>query len=417
MDNGTRQRPPPGPADVEVRRLAVALVPRAAIALVVGWAMAAVTWWLDRVIGVVLPVPILNVQAILAALAGALLTIAVFAVWMRTVVVGLAAGYVSPRVVSGYLDDDFQRRMTSWMIAGFAYVLAVLAFLPAATGAGDQTGVPAVSSVVATLVVVVALLAVLLAIRHAVASLSPSALVRALADRALATMAVPDRPDDDAPGRDVPTKGDGHEIRSDVMGWVQDVDYQALIEALPPTTVLTLYSPVGDFVARGGLYGVASRELPDDACDAIRDAITVTRTRRGEADLAFAVQQLVDVAQHALTPASNDTSTADEALVHLRAVLHELLRNGKFSGCLNGSQGRSVVSSGIWDPADHLEVAFDRLRPGASQLPTTAQRLLQTIDALAVTAHEVGDERSHEVLLRQRDRLGDATARPRMVGR
>lgn len=409
MEDGTKQRPPPGPADVEVRRLAIALLPRAVIALLGGWAVAALTLSLDRATGILLPVPIPNAQAILAALAGALLTIAVFAVWMRTVVVGLAAGYVSPRVVSDYLDDAFQRRMTRWMIAGFAYVLAVLAFLPAATGTGDQTGVPAVSSVVATLVVVVALLAVLLAIRHAVASLSPSALVRALADRALATMAVPDRPDDEVPDPDVPTEGESHEIRSEVMGWVQQVDYQALIEALPASTVLTLYTPVGDFVARGEPFGVASRELPDEAYDAIRDAITVTATRRGEADLAFAVQQLVDVAQHAMTVTSNDTSTADEALVHLRAVLHELLRNGKFSGCLNGSRGRSVISPGIWDPADHLEVAFERLRPGASQLPTTAQRLLHTIDALVVTAHEVGDERSHEVLRRQRDRLREAT--------
>jgi uncharacterized membrane protein len=404
----TGQRSGDSPADLELHRLATTLVPRAVVAVLAGWGLAAATLLLDRTIGLVLPVPISNARAVLGALAGAVLTIAVFAVWMRTVVVGLAAAYVSPRVVSSYLDDRFQRRMMVWMIAGFAYVLGVLAFLPAITGDGARTGVPAASSVVAILVVVVALVTVLLAIRHAVTSLSLSALVRALADRALATMAVPDRPDDDVPHRDVPTDSEGSEVRSHVMGWVQDVDYPAIIEALPPETVLTLYTPVGEFVARGEPFAVTHRDLSDDAHDAIRAAIAVAPTRRGDADLAFAIQQLVDVAQHAMTPTSNDTSTADEALMHIRAVMHELLRNGKFSGCLNGSEGRSVVSPGIWDPADHLEVTFERLRPGAAQLPMTSHRLLHTIDALAVTAGEVGDERSREMLRYQRERLSEA---------
>ncbi|MBW3658557.1 MAG: DUF2254 domain-containing protein [Actinobacteria bacterium] len=401
---------PPSPADMAVRRLAGALIPRALAALVAGWVAAAVTLVADAATGVAIPVPTSNAQAILAALAGALLTIAVFAVWMRTVVVGLAAAYVSPRVVSNYLDDRFQRRMTTAMIAGFAYVLAVLAFLPAATGDGDGRGVPAISSIVATLVVVVALLAVLLAIRHAVSSLSPSALVRALADGALATMAVPDRPDDDVPIGRHAEDGDGFRVRSDVMGWVQDVDYHALLDALPPETTLTLPVPTGEFVARDEAVAVVDRPLPERACDAIRAAVTVAPTRSGERDLAFAVQQLVDVAQHAMTTTSNDTSTADEALVHLRAVLGELLRNGKFSGRLRGADGRVVVSDGIWDPADHVDAALERLAPQAAELPTTRHRLLLTIEALESTAREVGDERSRRILAHHHELLvGDAT--------
>lgn len=393
-----------------MRRLAGALLPRALAALVVGWVAAAGTLVADAAAGVAIPVPTSNAQAILAALAGALLTIAVFAVWMRTVVVGLAAAYVSPRVVSNYLDDRFQRRMTTAMIAGFAYVLAVLAFLPAAGADGDGRGVPAISSIAATLVVVVALLAVLLAIRHAVSSLSPSALVRALADRALATMALPDRPDDDVPTGGPEVDGDGIRVRSDAMGWVQEVDYHALLEALPPETTLRLPVPVGEFIACDEALAVVDRELPDGAGDAVRAAVTVAATRSGERDLAFAVQQLVDVAQHAMTTASNDTSTADEALVHLRAVLAELLRNGKFSGCLRGSLGRAVVSAGIWHPADHLDAAFERLAPQAAQLSTTRHRLRHTIEALESTAREVGDEQSRRVLAHHREVIADDPA-------
>lgn len=91
--------------------------------------------------------------------------------------------------------------------------------------------------------VVVALVTVL-AIRHAVTSLSLSALVRALADRPLATMAASHTPDDDVPDRDVPTDGEGSEVRRDVMGWVQGVDHRAIIAALPWDGGRSVVSPV-----------------------------------------------------------------------------------------------------------------------------------------------------------------------------
>jgi uncharacterized membrane protein len=378
------------------------------LALVVGWALAALALVLDRVTGLVLPVELAGARAILGSLTGAILTIAVFAVWMRTVVVGLAAAHVSPRVVSSYLDDDFQRRMTGWMVAGFGYVLGVLAFLPG-TPDGDDHGIAAISTVLAVVVVVVALVAILFAIRHAVASLSLSALVRALADRCFEAMRVPDRPDDEVPA-DLPNAGAVHTVTSDAMGWIQAVDYPRILEVLPRGTVLTLRSSIGEFVAPTDAVAVASRELDAEADHVILSALTVESTRRSELDVAFAIQQLVDVAQHATTPSSNDTSTADEALVHIRAVMQELLRNGKFSGCLAGSDGRAVVTPAIWDPAHHLEVAFERLRAGAARMPVTFDRLLDTMDALTATAREVGDESSLAVLARQRSLLTRAAA-------
>lgn len=388
--------------------MAAALLPRALIALLVGWGLSASTLLVDAVSGVRLPVPATNARVLLGALAGAILTIAVFALWMRTVMVGLAAAHVSPRVVSSYLDDDFQRRMTAWMIAGFAYVLGVLAFLPPNPADDTVAGVPAISILVATVVAVAALLTVLLAIHHAVTSLSLSALVRDLADRALAVMELPQRPDDEPPADLSRRDTDAVIIRSDEMGWVQNIDYPALLGALPAGAVLTLHTSVGEFVAKGEPMAGATELVNDEAHDEIRDAVTLAATRRADDDLAFAIQQLVDVAQHATTPASNDTSTADEALVHLRAVMHELVRKGKRSGCLVGSDGRAIVSASVWHPADHLEAAFERLRFGAARMPTAVDRVLHTIDALERTAREVGDERSRETLRCQRDRLSRA---------
>lgn len=386
----------------EFRDFGWQLLLRALVALVAGWALAAATLGFDRLTGVRLPVPVGNARVLLGGLGTAVVTVAVFAVWMRTVVVSMSSAHVSPRLVTHYLDDAFQRGMMVAMVAAFGYVVGVAAFLPAADANGS--GVPAISTVLAVLMVVGAVMTVLVAIHHAVVSLSLPALVRALSDRALAAMDLPDRPDDTVPAE---SSGDGRAetVTSLRMGWVQDVDYASMLAALPSGCRLTLKAAVGSFVAPGEPLAVVSRALGDEGAEAVRSAISVEATRRAELDLAFAIQQLVDVAEHATTPASNDTSTADEALVHLRAVLHELLRRGPYTGCLGGEDGRAIVSGDVWHPADHLQLTFERLRRGAATMPSTSRLMLATIAALEETARDVDDHRSLETLRDQRELL------------
>jgi uncharacterized membrane protein len=392
------------PADDQIRQLARQLLPRATAGIVGGWLIGAATLALDAATGLRLPLAVTNVQVLLGALAGAILTIGVFTLWMRTVVVGLAAGQVSPRVVASYLDDDFQHRVAGWVVAGFAYVVVVLALLPEGRSDADPTGVPAISTVLSVLIVVAALMTVLLAIRHAVTSLSLSNLVRVLTDQALEVMRHPAGPDDHPPMQSAPG-GISSRIVGRSMGWVQHVDHDALIAAVPAHTTITVHAAVGEFVTAGEVVATVDAELDDDTKEQLSDAISLASMRRPDIDLAFAIQQLVDVAQHAMTPSSNDTSTAVEALVHLRAVLSALIRNGKYTGCLNGDDGRFVVTVNVWDPADHVEAAFERLRRSAAQMPVIVERMIQTIDQLERVADEVDDHASADILRHQRAEL------------
>src|SRR5690606_32786749 len=99
------------------------------------------------------------------------------------------------------------------------------------------------------------------------------------------------------------------------------------------------------------------------------------------------------------------------ALVHLRAVLHVLIRRGTASGCLEGDDGRWVISSAAWSTVDHLEGVFGRLQAAVGD-PTAADQVRRTIDALVRTAEEVGDEASVSALQRLRDASKVATGPP-----
>jgi uncharacterized membrane protein len=391
----------------DVLRFSGSMTARSLAGIAGGASLAAATLMIDRTVGWTAPVPTENARVVSGALLSGVLTVAVFTLWMRTVVVGLASGQISPRVVSSYLDDGFQRAITGWMVGALTYLTAVALLLPTGFEAAENPsggGVPALSGALALLVGVAALVAVLAAMRHAVASLSPPHLIRQLTDQANERVASPPMPDGQLP-EVMPDPLELKHVRSHSLGWVRSIDYAAIARRLPADSTALLPLAIGDFVAPGETLVLCDDEVPDDHLDALRAAIAIDRTRDTGADLAFAIQQLVDVVQHALGPASNDTSTAHEALVHLRAVLHAVLRRGQASGCFDGGGGRRVVCTAGWDPVDHLNAAVERLRNAAAQDPVATRALMDSLKLLQHTADEVGDTRSQDLLSAEQDRL------------
>lgn len=394
------------------RRFVIRLASRAIGGTLVGLVGAAATLWLDRRAGLTLPLPTSNFQLLLGTLVGAMVTVTVFVLWMRTVVVSLAASQASPRVVTGYLDDAFQRAITAAMMGGFVYLTVVTAALPSHTRGGE--GVPALSSLLSLGIVLAALAAVLVAMHNAKATLSMPRVVRTLADRAFTVMAAQDSPNDPPPsetGNDVQTV-----LHAPQMGWIQSVEHEAILQRLQAGTTLTVDVNVTDFVAEGQILAWADVELEADAAAAVVRSFTIVPTRASEYDLAYAIQQLVDVAEQAMTPSSMDTSTAHEALVHLRAVFRRLLQRGTATGSLRGEEGRWIVSRHPWSTADHLRATFPRLVTRGSQDPTTAEDLHAAVNALERLAHEIGDAASEDLLAEQRSRLEQEAASPVVTG-
>ncbi|MEX2504688.1 MAG: DUF2254 family protein, partial [Egicoccus sp.] len=229
------------------RSLARHLALRAALGLVVGTTVAVATWGLDRLTGLTLPLASSTAQSLLAAFVGSVLTIAVFALWMRTVVVGLTSSQVSTRVLTAYLDDRFQQRVLGVMVALFTYLVAATALLPS-----DTPRTPALTAAVALLAVVTALIGILLSMRDAVASLSLPSVVRTLADGVLELLEIEPAPNDAAPD----PRAQHLELRCVVasreLGWVQDIDHEALLAALEPRGTLDLRVEGGGGGGGGG---------------------------------------------------------------------------------------------------------------------------------------------------------------------
>ncbi len=349
---------------------------------VVGALFALLTLHVDHATNLSLPVSAANARAVVAGLVTALVTIAIFSIWMRSVVAGLTSGQVSSRIVAEYLDDDLQWQLITGMSAAFTFTLTVLLHLPP----DDTPVVPAVSMLLAVSTVLLGLVMVMGALQSAVQGLSPSRLLATLAGRA--RTAIHNDPAPDGGWQEDPWHGEPNPdaaviIESDRTGWVRSIDHATMLAVIPDHSRVGLHVDVGSFVSGGDRLASCNATLSEGDIDAIRDATLLTDLRNPEDDLGFVLQQLRDMAQHALG-SEGDSSVSEEGLLHLRAILGELIATGVPSGHAVGSDDRVVValerrtvSHHLWDTLEPLVYASQQGSPIARRSVATTIRLLQ----------------------------------------
>ena len=406
MARDEARRRPTGETRARIRQLAATMAVALLVGLAAGLAVIAVDGWLLD------PPPVhvgsvASAQVLLSALVGGLITVAVFSLWMRTVVVGLVSDQFSPRTLTTFLEDRFQRHLLAAMAAGVTFEMVLLLGLPT----DEEAGAPLLAMALSVIVALAALAGVLLAIQHAIRSLSLPELVGRLTDQALYVLAQQPGPVPDIPYH--PQARAARPVQAPETGWVVHVDAEAILAALPPGGVAHLHSRIGEFVTPRSTVVMVSPPDGDRAANggetadlaAIADAVRLARTRSPDLDLAFALSQLVDVAVHALRGSGKDTATAHEALVHLGAVLESTVERGLPPGHRAGDEGRRLFDEAGWDAADHVQLCIERLRDGAAREPETARHLLQVLGKVRATAMAVGDQRVLDEVGRQVDTL------------
>lgn len=185
---------------------------------------------------------IAGAQVLLGSVTGGLITVAVFGLWMRTVVVGLMAAHFSPRTLLIFLDDRFQRNLLAFMLAGFVAVLVILLRMPS----DEQAAAPLVSTVLAVLIVLAAMAGVLLAIQHATRTLSLSELISHLVEDAIKVL---DRhPKAQVEITEVPPLSAPRTVLATGTGWITHINTDRMRKALPIGGVVHLRCRIGEFV-------------------------------------------------------------------------------------------------------------------------------------------------------------------------
>ena len=336
--------------------------------------------------------------AILGAIAASMIALTGTVLSIVLVVVQLAMGQFSPRIVRAILHDRPSQFAIGIFVAAFAHAMLAMREI-ASTEEGAP--VPGLSIMVAFALVVVSIIVLILYINHIGQSLRAAALIESVGKE---TREVLDKLYEDR-GPD-PLRDDPGVVLAQESGVVFRIDYEQLVDAATQANCVIFMKPmIGDFVPAGALlFEIEGDAAAFDAGKAIK-AVALGPERTLNQDVAYGFRMLVDIAERCLSDAF-DPTTAVQAIDRLHDCLRQMARRPFPSGEYRDETGtvRVCVSHITWE--GYVMLAFDEIRQTGANSAQVTRRLRAALDDLLTVAP--ADRRAP--LERQLDLLDAAVA-------
>ena len=328
-----------------------------------------------------------SARSILMTVATSMVTLTGLVLTITMVVVQLAMGQFTPRVLRTILRDRPSQLAIGVFVATFAHAMVAMREVRGPSGDGEGH-VPGLAIVVAYFLIVVSIVVLVLYVNHIGQSLRVASLIdsvgdetRALLDKlypvGVSPMDVPEERVDDVPTQVIVAPNAGVLYR---------VDHDELIaQAGNVDGALVLVPRIGDFIPEGGavlrLYGGE----PLDESDLIR-SLAFGKERTLHQDLAYGFRMLVDVAVRSVSPMMGDPTTAVQSIDRLHDCLRQLVTRPFPSGYHydRGGHLRLVERVMTWD--GYVRLSVDELRRYGSESLQLTRRLQAMLEDLLSVA-------------------------------
>jgi uncharacterized membrane protein len=326
-------------------------------------------------------------RAILGMLAGSMLTFIVFVLSTTLIVVQLASGQLTPRIIALVLTTPGVKFALCTLTFTYAYTLAALGRV--------EERVPDLHVGVACFLNLACLLVFFRYVQHLAGSLRPSSLMLLVSDRAWRVIEQvypapydPQQREERAsealpsvPARVVEFSGRTGVVMAfsaaELVRLAREAD--AIVEMIPQ---------VGDSVARGDpLFRIAGAARPLST-RALCSCVAVGAERTMEQDPRFAFRILVDIANKALSPAINDPTTAVLALDQIDNLLLELGRRRLDDGLARDRDGKLRLVYGTPDWPDFVMLGVSEVRHFGEGSIQVDRRLRAMLEHLIATLPE-----------------------------
>ena len=331
-----------------------------------------------------------SAQIILSTIAASMITFTGLVFSIIIVVLQLASGQFSPRVLRTFLRDRTSQFALGVFVATFTYALVVLRSIRLTTPTSAPF-VPGLSISVAFALVLFSLGVFVNYIHHIAQSIRVVSIIDSVANetRRLINELYP-RNVDPSTSMELPHGiGQPRMIGAPRAGVVLDMDKMGLVQvASNNDAVIELIPAVGDFVPKGApliLVWDGDQLLPDEEATALID-LGIERTM--QQDVAFGLRQIVDIAERALSPAVNDPTTAVQAVDRIHDLLRQLADRPFPPGSLGDREGhvRLTFPTATWE--GYVELGVQEIRQYGSGSLQVARRLRAMLEDLLTVAPE-----------------------------
>jgi uncharacterized membrane protein len=348
-------------------------------------------------------------RQVLIAIAAAIITTVGVVFSITILALTLASQQFGPRMMRNFIRDVGNQLTLGVFVATFVYSVLALCSITSLPG-GDF--VPHLSITVAEMLLLIDLAVLIYFIHHIAKSIQlPEVIASIASDLGRAVNAeFPRRVDASGERRADERSKDslvvelqgarGAVIAARQSGYLQFVGYGELIEiAKSFDAVIRLAHRPGHFVvANGPLAEVWPPSAGARVEAALMKAHVIGPHRTLTQDPVFAIDQLVEIAIRALSPAVNDTFTALTCIDWISAGLSEISARVIEEGVYRDDIGSVRLIELGPSYQRMVDRAFDKIRQAARGMPAV---IIRMVDALTQVARNTTDDTQRAVLLRQ----------------
>jgi uncharacterized membrane protein len=324
-----------------------------------------------------------QVASVFAVIATSILNLLALVFTILIVVLQLTSSQYSHRALRTLLQDRQSRITLGVFVATYTHALIVLAALGTAEAEDRVAGFSVLSTFTLAIVSIVVFL---LFIDHIAQSIRVTRIITSIGAETrslIEGMYPPQAPEtDDAaePGEE-PGGRASHVMQAPKSGILNRIDTGRLLEAASKSECeFRVLRAVGDFVPAGSpliaIYGGTG------VLDGIGEFVELGSDRLMEQDVGFGIRQLVDVAERALSPGTNDPTIAVHAIDQIHDLLRMLATREISRGTYYDRQGaaRLRVPARQWD--DYVSLAVDEIRHYGGRSIQVARRLRAMLEDL-----------------------------------
>lgn len=275
-------------------------------------------------------------RAVLAAIAGGLITSITLLMTIALVAVQLASSQFSPRTLRNWLGNRVLQRTIGLALG--TTVFCLLGLRSARSFDGSTTTIPHLTVLVGLVLGIASLIAVVRTVDHVTRSLQIGSVAASLVEDTVGVLRSAEEvrdsaaplqgplPTDQSPFDSTDVPGDAFPVPAPRSGFVQQIDDDRLIDAMPEDSVVRVVPSLGDFVMRASPLLWLSPIPPEDhPCRSeLGEAFAIGDSRTMQQDVAFGVAQLTDIAVRALSAGVNDPRTAMEMVSEIGEVLRQI---------------------------------------------------------------------------------------------
>ena len=354
-------------------------------------------------------------RGILSTIAGSMMTVVGVTFSMTLVALALASSQYTSRILRNFMRDRVTQVVLGIFAGIFAYCLIVLRTI---RGGEEGAFVPSLAVTVGVVLAIGGIGVLIFFIHHIASSIQASSIIASVADETMQTVdrlfpgALGQGPLDDDEDQTPPPlrERDWQVVPANRNGYIQSVDNAALLRlAREHKTIVRMERGIGNFIVRDTTLVSLALDAPPDkeAIAALQAAYGVDRYRTLQQDCAFGIRQIVDMALRALSPSTNDTTTAVMCVDHLTAILARLAVR-KFPSPHRYEEGELRVIAMGPTFASLVAESFDQIRASAAGNVAVMLRMLGAIQTVASLT--TGPSR-RRVLRQEVESIGELAAR------